>query len=141
MIVYKLEGRFDPITGKPVKGDWCFKEFRCDFSGRVIDEDDIYATYRLNYNGQDDCFGASDDEFALGRDYNLDMHQLLSQEYMFCNPMEGEDDYEEMNFIREIARLGYSTIEAGFRDMRVKTVRRLIKSGELSADEIRGASY
>lgn len=143
MELYKDEPKFDPRTGKPDGTHRIWKETRCDFSGRVVRscEDPNLCAYEcridLDYEDQDPCFGSGGEEYAFGQKYKVDTYAFLNDGYViYCNWE--DDDYsatmkEFMKALKE-----HETFAAALRSMRVATAIKLIESGEIKAEDLRG---
>jgi hypothetical protein len=141
MKIYENVQRFDSKTGKPyfVKR---FKEFRCDFSGQLIDEDDLetyfYPSYNLDYESSDPCFGSCGDEYEFGQKHDVAMFEFLSDTYHFRNDI----DPDGHGFIDQSVKMmqHYLPDRLSFAEMcrtsRIVTAEKLIESGEIAADQL-----
>jgi len=148
MIIYEKVKRFDPITGKPTE-KWGFKEIRCDYTGVVLDYENYYCTYNLDYGDQDPCLGSSGEEYQLRQDFNIDVFQFLSQTYHFL-AVGGADDKEsfaEWQMMEEALKHCKSrknewyrcfTFDAICRHARCRTARKLIQSKEITPEQLEG---
>lgn len=83
MIIYKEEQRFDSKTGVPKIVKVC-KEYRCDYSGEIIDDDAIYCTYELNYGCDDPCFGSWPEEYEFGKNIIYMFINFYKENMLFC---------------------------------------------------------
>jgi hypothetical protein len=139
MKIYKTEPRFNPKTGKPIKPERIWKETRCDFSGKVVESSEIqyfttyYCMYYLDYNSQDACMGSGGDEYEFGQKYKVDMFIFLSEPYVIYNNTMPRES-EEKKFLKALSK--YESLDGALRDMRVKTAKKLIESGEISEDSL-----
>ena len=142
MKIYESVQRFDSHTGNPyfVKR---FKEFRCDFSGQLIDEDDLetyfYPEYIMNYNMCcDPCFGSFNDEYEFGQKYNVKMFEFLSDNYHF----KADVGHNHYGFIDQSVKMMeyYLPQRMSFAMMcrcsRVATAEKLIKNGEITPEQL-----
>jgi hypothetical protein len=83
--IYEKVTKYRSDNGKPYS-TWEFKEYRCDFTGAVISEDentDSYPHYKLDYAEQDPCFGSGGDEYDFGKKFKINVYEFLSGTYHF----------------------------------------------------------
>ena len=139
MLIYDKVKRFDSITGKPTE-KWTFKEIRCDYTGTVLEN--YYCAYNLDYGDQDQCFGAGDEEFKLGRDLKIDMFQFLSQTYYFS--LDGAE-CAEFQMMEEAIKncknpksewYRCNTFDSICRRSRIKTARKLVEDNIIAPDQL-----
>lgn len=117
------------------------KEYRCDYSGKVINMyfEKPYVEYNCDYKTSDPCFGSYEDEYKLIKKYGMNIHKFLSQSYIFNNS--GVIN-EEDNMINEILEMRkkeetyFPTLEAYFRFFKVRTARILIEDYNISPDNL-----
>lgn len=139
MYIYTTEPRFNPKTGKPVKGERAWKETRCDFSGRVVESKTrngypaYYCKFKLDYGDQDPCFGASGDEYQFGQECHLNMHRFLSGAYIIFYDCE-TGETEMPKFLKALAK--HSSLDDALRTMRIATARRLLAAGTIQAADL-----
>ena len=148
MIIYDKVKRFDSITGKPIE-KWVFKEIRCDFTGVVLDYDNYYCTYDLNYGDMDPCFGSSGEEYKLGKDFHIDVFQFLSQTYHFLS-VGGVDDKAscaEWQMMEEALKnctkkksewYRCYTFDSMCRHSRIRTASKLIEENTIIPNQLEG---
>lgn len=138
MKIYHKVVRFDPITGVGTS-KVALKEIRCDFTGLVLSDEQIYVFYDLNYGFSDPCFGAGDEEYELGNQYDLDMFTVMSGPYHFLQNWEsGRMAEQEMilEWVKMMQESGAVNIDEMFRHYRVLTIKKLLKQGTISADQL-----
>ena len=142
MKIYHQVTRYRSSTGKPYLR-WEFKEIRCDFSGRVIDEDlnsHSYPNYNLQYDDQDPCFGSGGDEYHFGQEYGVDMFEFLSGTYHFITGSYNEDgEYVDYNACVEMMKSLINkniSFDAMCRASRIKTAIKLIKEGTILPEQL-----
>lgn len=146
MIIYDKVKRFDSVTGKPIE-KWTFKEIRCDYTGKVLDYDNYYCAYNLDYGDQDSCFGASDEEFKLGKDFKIHMFPFLSQAYHFLTVggTDNKEDCAEWQMMEEALKnckksnnewFRCRTFDAICRAARCRTVRKLIEDKVITPEQL-----
>lgn len=133
MKIFEQVKRFDAHTGKPyfVKK---FKEFRCDFSGEVIDEDlesYSYPSYNLEYGDQDPCFGSCGKEYEFGKTHDINMFEFLSDTYHFRN--DTNDQCVAMMLKYHKSKMSFAEM---CRTSRIEAAETLIKSGEITAEQL-----
>lgn len=155
MIIYDKVQRFHPVTGKPFD-KWIQKEIRCDYTGRVLDYGNFgpesFCTYNLNYGDHDPCFGASGDEYKLGKDFGIEVFPFMSQKYHFYSSSgDAKKDYAEWQMMEEVFAVRQGgcncrneksewyrcyTFDAICRQARVRTARKLIESKEITPEQL-----
>lgn len=143
MVIYDKVKRFNSVTGKPVEA-WIEKEIRCDYTGELVDYDNSYCVYHLDYNDQDPCFGSGGDEFKFGKDFEVEMHSFLSGTYHF----KAEDGgFAERDMFEEVLKNCDKkksewhrcyTFDAICRYARIRTARRLIEKKIIKPEQLKG---
>lgn len=135
MKIYKNIQRFDAQTGKPyfIKK---FAEFRCDFSGTVIDEDDLenlfYPSYDLEYGDSDPCFGSDGEEYKFGKRNNIPMFEFLIETYHFRNDQDQDQSVAMM--VHYLPKK--MTFAQMCRTSRIVTAQKLIDSNKITPEQL-----
>lgn len=111
--------------------------YRCDFSGKLIEIDDVTANlYSCNYMNKDEGFGLGYGERELITKYQIDIHHFLSQDYIFYS-----NDYEDLNVennMIEAIRLNkqFNFLESYLRCYRVKAAKKLLEDGVVKPENL-----
>jgi hypothetical protein len=148
MIIYDKVKRFNSETGEPVER-WVQKEVRCDYTGKVLDYNDFgpesFCTYQLSYGDHDPCFGSSGDEYQLGKDFKIDIHAFMSQEYHFYSGVaDTKDQYAEWQMMEEAMKdcrnpksewYRCYTFDAICRVARCRTARKLVDDKVITPEQ------
>ena len=139
MIIYRVKPQFDPNSGKPTDPVKEFEAIRCDVTGEVLDFDNDWAPHvALNYGTSDPCFGSSTDEFDFGQEFEVDMHEFLSDPYAWVN--DGGDALSDaLTVAAQALDKGSSlpSVPHFLRSSRVETARKLIAEGTITADQLK----
>lgn len=148
MIIYDKVKRFNSETGEPVER-WVQKEVRCDYTGKVLDYNDFgpesFCTYQLSYGDHNPYFGSSGDEYQLGKDFNIDIHAFMSQEYHFYSGgADTKDQYAEWQMMEEAMKdcrnpksewYRCYTFDAICRVARCRTARKLVDDKVITPEQ------
>lgn len=146
MIIYEKVKRYDQITGKP-KAIWGEKEIRCDYTGEILDCENMYCTYVLNYEGQDPCFGSGGDEYKLAQDFGLCAYTFFSETYHFLSVggSDSKDEVAEWQMIEEAMKNCKKkdsiwhrcyTFDAMCRTARARTARMLVENKIITKEQL-----
>lgn len=140
MKIYEQVTRFDPKNGKPYQ-EWAFKEIRCDFSGKLIDENNSsYPNYSLKYEDSDPCFGSDGEEFAFGKKHKVPIYEFLNSDYHFFTDGCDEDgNYIEYNgCVDMMSKLikHYMSFDGMCRYSRINTAKKLIEDGTITSEQL-----
>ena len=133
MNIYEKQDRFSQTTGKPVESEWVWAGYRCDITGQKLDNhtDHLGPSILLDYGSSDPCFGSSGNEYEFGQEFGINMHEFLSSAYTYYCDMEGWDALANA--------LDHKTPDSFpdfLRESRIKTARKLIESGEITAEQL-----
>lgn len=149
MIIYDKVKRFDSETGEPIER-WVQKEVRCDYTGKALDYNDFgpesFCTYQLCYGDHDPCFGSSGDEYQLSKDFKIDIHAFMSQEYHFYSGggADTKDQYAEWQMMEEAMKdcrnpksewYRCYTFDAICRVARCRTARKLVDDKAITPEQ------
>jgi hypothetical protein len=146
MYVFALFPTFDPFTGKPTPdGEVMLLHERCDVTGDVFNEDDDpeslpYSHLFFSYCA-DPCFGVPEEEFRFARDFDIDMHEFLSDPYAFSELASNAVAVHAVlasNAVAVHAVQNQLSIADACRQLRVETARRLIDSGAIRPSQLSG---
>lgn len=133
MYIFELVNKFHPDTGEPIQVKK-LKEIRCDFTGEVLSSVTQYASYHLDYQDYDACWGSSGSEFEFSQKYAIDdISGFLSSPYHFLA------DYDLQKFAERKMIKKYWN-EYTFADMcrasRIETAGRLIEEKIITLDQL-----
>lgn len=145
MKLYKDEPRFDRRSGKQNGTERIWFATRCDFSGRLVStsEDEglkaYYYEINVDHGDEDSCYGACGDEFQFGKDLKIDMYAFLSEPFVVYDDAGNRSDTGETEmpaFLKALSN--YEDFDQALRLMRMATLKKLIESGEVKAEELGG---
>ena len=137
MEIYRVELRFDPKTGMKLGEVKVPSTIRCDFTGKDLGDGDLYyGHYQILYYSQDACYGASEEEFEFGKEFDVDMGDFLCKPYVFLNDWQTGENAEK-NMLTQMPADGLETFSEACRYYRVLTARKLIEDGVITPDEIK----
>jgi hypothetical protein len=146
MIIYDKIKRYNPVTGEPTE-KWVEKEIRCDFTGEVLDYDNYYCAYNLDYGNQDPCLGSSGEEYELGKALDIYMFPFLVQTYHFISDgSDSKDGIAEWRMMEEALKnckkkdsewYRCYTFDSICRHARVRTAYRLIRENIITPEQLK----
>ncbi len=149
MYIYKQLIKYDEDNGTPYS-IWGVKEYRCDFTGKLIDSDEnssSYPNYILGYGDSDPCFGSCGEEYEFGEKYHIPMYEFLSNEYMFLtssydennNYYDENNNYIDINACAEMIK-SFTDKNMSFDEMcrsaRIKTAEKLILNKTIKPEQL-----
>lgn len=121
--------------------------FRCDYSGRLIDDDYSCCLYNCDYGLKDPGFGDEKEENKLS-EMGVDVFDLMSQPYHFYSNNyynDGSDEYysAELEMLKEITKMkignrrnNFLTLESILRFFRARTALKLIGEGVIKPEDL-----
>jgi hypothetical protein len=133
MIIYKLEDRFDPKTGKKTGTHRVYDHVICDFSGvKGNFQEDLGNAYEVDYGGLDPCIGCMDVEHRIAKKWKFNAYELtgpyhIDEENVDLMDMIEAYEKDEEEKPRWISHL--------FRWARNKTVDRLLMEGVYTLEQ------
>lgn len=137
MFIFDDITRYNPETGVPIKVRG-IKEIRCDFTGKLIEEESsAHPLYRFDYENEDPCFGSCSEEFAFGKEHNVDMYQFLSGQYHFYYDIDTCEDSSasmlESYFKDNGPGCSFADICRGYR---LETARKLVSEKTIECSQL-----
>ncbi len=147
MIIYSKEQRFSPKTGKELESDYAESGLICDYTGKVIDQDNYedrpMYSIKVNYNADCEEVYYYDEAKEYFDVIEADYYKLFESEFHFLVGDNGQD--YSCNLLDEWNK-GFSdkkslfyqclTVEEAFRRARVRTVKVLLESKKYSKEEL-----
>ncbi len=147
MIIYSEEKRFSPKTGKELGSDYGESGLICDYTGKVIDQDNyedrpMYGI-KIQYNSDCEEVYYYDKEKEYFDKIGVNYYSLFGSEYHFLVGSDGQD--YSSNLLDEWSRdfkkkdsvfFECLTIEEALRRARVRTVKKLLEEKKYTVEEL-----
>lgn len=146
MQVFKSAPHFNAATGEKESDRKVFDCHRCDYCGEIIEFDQL--TYRVDYAESDPCFDSGKGEYSLKKLLGeVSSYDVYNDPYVFCGSYNGADrKFCECNLMFEVAAAALHSDDAylakiedfqsAFRSARARSIKRLIKEGTITAEQL-----
>lgn len=131
MRVYRLEDRWDPLTGEPTDPEVVFDHERCELTGDRLRVKDVYPAYVLDYDVSDACSGRQGGEEDFFEELGLVPFQFLSGRYTL--------GYQAQKRLLIEATANARSFADALRFARIQTTKRLVAEGEIDPKLLDGS--
>lgn len=137
MKLMKEVTRYNERNGQPYQTMVMDKELS-DFSGNEINdgysESLPYGWLSIDYDCQDACFGAGEEEYEL-RQMGIDMYEFMNDAYAICWEEQEDCNQDFIAFVGEHPDCSYGDY---LRYIRVRTALTLLAEGKIEVTQLNG---